>query len=146
MDKKICASCQLPLPRDSFYAHPGMRDGLLNACKECHKAKVRANREAKLEHYREYDRARASRPERIKNMQDQVRRWRAEDSRRTAAHSAVARAIKNGTLVRKPCSRCGAEKAYAHHEDYDKKLEVMWLCQPCHKQRHKELAEMNIIP
>jgi hypothetical protein len=27
----------------------------------------------------------------------------------------------------------------AHHEDYDKPLEVVWLCQPCHKQRHKEI-------
>jgi hypothetical protein len=27
----------------------------------------------------------------------------------------------------------------AHHEDYDRPLDVMWLCQPCHKQRHKEL-------
>jgi ribosomal protein S27AE len=42
-------------------------------------------------------------------------------------------------LVRMPCIRCGEAKSVAHHEDYDKPLEVMWLCQPCHKQRHKEL-------
>jgi ribosomal protein S27AE len=40
-----------------------------------------------------------------------------------------------------PCIRCGNEKSLAHHEDYDKPLDVMWLCQPCHKQRHKELKE-----
>jgi ribosomal protein S27AE len=42
-------------------------------------------------------------------------------------------------LERQPCVRCGATKSLAHHEDYDKPLDVMWLCQPCHKQRHKEL-------
>jgi hypothetical protein len=30
----------------------------------------------------------------------------------------------------------------AHHDDYDKPLDVMWLCQPCHKQRHKELKQL----
>jgi ribosomal protein S27AE len=43
--------------------------------------------------------------------------------------------------LRTPCIRCGEEKSLAHHEDYDKPLEVMWLCQPCHKQRHKELKQ-----
>ena len=57
------------------------------------------------------------------------------------AHNAVARAIKKGDLEKQPCCRCGNEKSIAHHEDYDKPLDVMWLCTPCHKQRHKELKE-----
>lgn len=58
------------------------------------------------------------------------------------AHSAVARALRKGTLV-KPleCEGCGPHyegKLEAHHDDYSKPLEVKWLCDPCHKQRHIE--------
>lgn len=51
----------------------------------------------------------------------------------------VSNAIKTGKLVRQQCCRCGDAKTVAHHEDYDKPLDVMWLCQVCHKQRHKEI-------
>jgi hypothetical protein len=34
-------------------------------------------------------------------------------------------------------------KTLAHHESYDEPLTVMWLCQPCHKQRHKEIDCFN---
>ena len=54
-------------------------------------------------------------------------------------HSVVQKAILSGRLVREPCSRCGAPKAQAHHEDYSKPLDVAWLCRKCHKQRHREL-------
>lgn len=47
------------------------------------------------------------------------------------AHRAVRIAIKNGHLRRQPCSVCGQPNAQAHHPDYTKPLEVIWLC-PCH--------------
>ena len=54
-------------------------------------------------------------------------------------HGAVRNAILSGRLIREPCSRCGADKTQAHHEDYSKPLDVVWLCLKCHKQRHREL-------
>jgi ribosomal protein S27AE len=118
-----------------------MADGHVNKCKECNKNDVSNNRNKNLEKYRAYDRERAKIPERIKANTEVTRAWRAEDKRRQLGHTAVARAIRNGSLVRLPCIRCGEAKSLAHHEDYDKPLDVMWLCQPCHKQRHKELKE-----
>ena len=136
---KTCFKCNIQKPLTEFYKHNGMVDGYLNKCKECNKNDVTANRNKNIEKYRAYDRERAKIPERIKTGVEINRIWRAEDSRRQVAHSAVARAIRSGLLVRMPCIRCGKEKSEAHHEDYDKPLEVMWLCTPCHKQRHKEL-------
>lgn len=46
-------------------------------------------------------------------------------------------AIKRGKLVKKPCEICGAEKAEAHHDDYNKPLEVRWLCKKHHTEWHR---------
>jgi hypothetical protein len=139
--EKECFKCKTVKPLTEFYKHSAMADGHLNKCKECTKNDVSKHRNQNLEKVRAYDRERAKIPERIKANAEVNRAWRVEDRRRGIAHNAVARAIRSGTLVRQPCSRCNDPKSVAHHEDYDKPLEVMWLCQPCHKQRHKELKE-----
>ena len=136
---KECFKCKTIKPLEEFYKHSKMADGHVNKCKECNKNDVTSYRNKNLEKVREYDRARGKIPERIKAQVEINKAWRAEDSRRVVAHSAVSRAIREGRLDRNPCVRCGEAKSVAHHEDYDKPLEVMWLCQPCHKQRHKEL-------
>lgn len=138
---KECFKCKTVKPLSEFYKHSGMADGHLNKCKACAKSDVAKHREENIEDIRAYDRARAKNKERIKQAVEVTRAWRAEDSRRMAAHNAVARAIKSGRLKKKPCERCASEKSVAHHDDYNKKLDVMWLCQPCHKQRHKEIDE-----
>lgn len=56
------------------------------------------------------------------------------------AHQLVAKAKQNGELVPQPCARCGATPFGAHHEDYSKPLEVVWLCKKCHVARHLELG------
>lgn len=54
------------------------------------------------------------------------------------AHLAVSQAIKSGQLQRQPCEVCGSVvQVEAHHADYDKPLDVEWLCQTHHKERHK---------
>ena len=136
---KECFKCKTIKPLESFYKHSQMADGHVNKCKECNKNDVTTNRNKNIEKVRAYDRKRSKIPERIKANVEVNRAWRAEDSRRQVAHTAVAKAIRNGTLVRQPCVRCAETKSLAHHEDYDYPLTVMWLCQACHKQRHKEL-------
>jgi hypothetical protein len=48
------------------------------------------------------------------------------------ARQIVHYAVKSGALVPKPCEVCGNEKVQAHHEDYSKPLEVVWLCKKHH--------------
>lgn len=46
--------------------------------------------------------------------------------------------IKMGTLVKENCTICGTnENIEAHHEDYTKPLDVMWLCRKDHRKLHK---------
>lgn len=136
---KKCFKCNTIKSFDDFYKHRAMADGYLNKCKNCAKKDVAEHRKENIEKIRAYDRDRAKNKERVKQSVEITKVWRAEDKRRMAAHNAVARAIKSGQLKKKSCERCNSEKSVAHHEDYNKKLDVIWLCQICHTQRHKEL-------
>jgi ribosomal protein S27AE len=136
---KTCFKCNTVRPLTDFYAHLRMSDGHLNKCKQCTKIDVLEHRNKNIEKVRQYDRDRAKNPDRQKANIAITKAWRQEDKRRGQCHSAVSYAIKTGELVRKNCERCGNENSLAHHEDYDKPLMVNWLCQPCHKQRHKEI-------
>ena len=120
---KTCFKCGQEKPLTEYYAHKGMKDGHLNKCKECTKLDVRTNREKNVEYYREFDRVRGKRGRSVRK------------SGQAAANSAVARAVKSGALVRPDnCEECGENHSYihAHHADYDNKLDVGWLCPPCH--------------
>jgi ribosomal protein S27AE len=61
------------------------------------------------------------------------------------AHRKVAAAVAAGKLVRQPCEVCGATVAQAHHDDYDKPLEVRWLCKPCHWAHHYPPREPPVM-
>jgi len=59
----------------------------------------------------------------------------------------VRKAFKEYRLTRKPCMICGTQNSEAHHADYDKPLDVDFLCQRHHLQFHarsnKEFLQRN---
>ena len=67
-------------------------------------------------------------------------------TRGSSTSTSVWKAIRDGSLVKQPCARCGNPKAVAHHEDYDKPLGVIWLCGKCHSARHRELSHFKPRP
>lgn len=146
--KKLCIECGVEKDIAEFYRHKQMADGHLNKCKPCIKAAVNAHRLANIDRFRAYDRARAKNPARAKDAAAVTKRWRKADSRRLAAHNAVARALKAGKIEAKPCEwlGCVSTETYAHHESYDKPLTLVWYCQPHHKARHKQMVLADIDP
>jgi hypothetical protein len=46
--------------------------------------------------------------------------------------------IKRGKIVKEPCSVCGDPTSEAHHDDYNKPLQVKWLCRKHHLSLHVE--------
>ncbi len=107
-------------------------------CSPCQSAKaadyVRRNREKK----RQWNNAYHSR---ISDKRaEATKAWRDRHPEKKAAHQAVQSAIRNGTLVRQPCVICGDPKTHAHHDDYSRQLDVVWLCHKHHMQRHAMLA------
>lgn len=55
---------------------------------------------------------------------------------RVKARHKVHLAVKNGSLKKQPCEVCGSEFVFAHHEDYNNPLDVVWLCRPHHREKH----------
>lgn len=141
-----CKSCLEEKDGADFYASNKSK------CKECVKAEVRANRIANIEHYRSFDRMRASQPHRVKarlayqetdafrvSHKNATKKYIEEQPKRRSAQVAVGNALRDGKLRRLPCLVCG-KKAEAHHPDYDRPLDVMWLCPEHHKQAHAAAA------
>lgn len=143
---KPCIICHTTKSIDQFYKHPQMGDGHLNKCKDCtkkqsHQRFLEKNkdpiwREKELQRHRD----KKSRP--LNVNQESKRAWHNRNLNKYDAHKAVANAIKAGKLKRMNCIKCG-EKAQAHHDDYSKPLDVIWLCPKHHSLRHVELRQIR---
>lgn len=132
------------------------------AHKDAINAKIREKRHALGEAFRESQRAYysenkdrinalarqyyAEHKKHIKELQAKTRKKnRATANARTMknrrerygdAHKKVLRAIASGKLAKMPCEICGDMETQAHHDDYNKPLEVRWLCEKHHKEWH----------
>jgi len=133
---KTCIACGKTLPITEFYRHPQMADGHLGKCKECCKRQGNERRVAKLEEIRRYDRQRAKTPKRNADLKLNVRKMRELYPEKNRARAAVCRAVRSGKIIPQPCALCGAAKTEAHHADYSKPLDVIWVCRSCHFKIH----------
>jgi hypothetical protein len=61
--------------------------------------------------------------------------YRAEHPEKVRARNAVNNAIRDGRMIRRPCEICGG-KSEAHHDDYNRPLDVRWLCRKHHDTAH----------
>ena len=64
---------------------------------------------------------------------------------RIKAYNKLTKELALGNMIRPDaCSQCGKTGCpiEAHHEDYSKPLDVMWLCNVCHTEQHSALLKM----
>lgn len=71
------------------------------------------------------------------------------------AQNILEKAIDKGIVKRQyTCQICGCSGKFAdgrtaiqaHHCDYNKPLDVMWLCQKCHHEWHKHNKAKEVVP
>ncbi len=132
---KTCFKCLSPKPLDEFYKHPAMGDGHLGKCKPCARNDVRVHRAANLDRVRQYDTARSVLPHRVALRKQSFSEARAQHPERVRAAAILGNAVRTGKVTPAPCWVCGA-KAEAHHPDYSRPLDVVWLCVEHHRQAH----------
>lgn len=148
---KRCFKCGALLPLSCFHKDNSRRDGYCNKCKNCknrYNDKYRRDNEDKIKEYRErykscgyYDEYRKTEQGRD-SFNKAGKKWRFNNKKKYRAGWLVKYAIKCGKLIRKPCEVCGrSDRVHAHHCDYDKPLDVMWLCHLCHRAWHHEHGE-----
>lgn len=53
--------------------------------------------------------------------------------------------LRRGIIERGACRDCGASKVEMHHEDYDKPIEVTWLCKSCHMSEHHVTQKTEVL-
>ena len=137
MESKRCFKCGEIKPLTEFYKHSGMADGYLNKCKDCSKKDSINNRNKNIDKYREYDRKRGNRQDK-----SYIKEYRKKYPKKHKAQNLVNNNVRNGNLHKEPCCICGSNKnIVAHHDDYDKPLNVRWMCQACHVSWHKKNGE-----
>jgi len=66
-------------------------------------------------------------------------RWRDRNPMKVWAQAALRSAVKRGLVERQPCKVCGSLDADAHHADYSKPADVVWLCRLHHKAEHRRM-------
>ncbi|MEA4865330.1 MAG: hypothetical protein VB088_08030 [Sphaerochaeta sp.] len=156
--EKTCRKCGRSLDISEFYKHSKMKDGHLNFCKDCVKnriAEYRVNNHATVlesdrirnrkteavERRREYyHELRLQKPDICRQREAKyLQKYRDKFPEKNIAHQRLRRAVESGTIERpNVCSVCGKKcKPDAHHRDYSKPLEVVWLCNICHMKEHR---------
>ena len=135
-ETQVCFCCGEDKPLDQYYRHKEMANGHLGKCKECVRAYTNVHYRETLVKHALYERDRSKTTNRKLKRLEYQKTSRASNPEKSYAYVAVRNAIKRGDLNRKPCERCGDSKTEAHHDDYNKPLDVRWLCYGCHLQEH----------
>ena len=139
-----CKKCEIDKCESEFYRGD-------KTCKACRRAMVKANREAKADYYREYDRLRFQNDPRVKERHKRYleteqgklaaskakKRYIEKNPIKRASHIIVGNAIRDGKLVNQPCEVCGDLIVHAHHDDYAFPMQVRWLCNEHHNEWHR---------
>lgn len=132
MDTKKCFKCEIEWPLIYFYKHSEMKDGHLNKCKKCTRTDSLNHRAANIDKVRLYDRERSKTGKRKERLAKNSKQWRKNNPEKYIAQNAVNNAVRDKRLVKGVCCVCGDKNVHGHHEDYDRPLDVIWLCPKHH--------------
>jgi hypothetical protein len=139
---KRCSCCREVKPHSAFSKRKARPDGLQYSCKGCKAV------QAKTEHAKSSQRAYASSAEGRASHKLSVEKYNESNKDKQRSRGAVGHALKMGVLIRpSACSDCGDECVpQAHHTSYEEhmKLQVVWLCAPCHKLEHKRIDKERV--
>lgn len=140
-----CRCCGEEKNLQDFYKSPCHKTGIATLCKRCSKAKSAIykalSRRARGAKQRGVKPVTSSSYLASESRREQERKRYHQKHPHRVASELVRNAVKSGKLKKpKSCQKCGATGIiHGHHTDYDKPLEVVWLCNTCHNIEHGKL-------
>ncbi len=140
-----------------FYKNRSKAQGINGTCKKCDKEQslryYYVNRERVLSRMHKYYQDNKQKCRKVQIVYylnhraeylERNRQERIKSPLKTQCRRQVNWAIECGQLKRGYCEDCKAppnkKRIVGHHENYNKPLEVTWLCQSCHMRRHSILS------
>lgn len=151
---KACKKCKLDLPLTAFRPRKDSKDKLTYVCKACEAAwrkiymqtdRAKELSRIKTRKFKQTERGAQYQIEFSKSDANKIcqRKWRdsvkgtEEYRHKMRARKRVWYAKKTGKIKYEPCSVCGTTKnVHAHHHDYSKPLDVVFLCHKHHEMEH----------
>lgn len=147
IETRVCKQCGETHPITSYHL-TGKGERRRPRCKYCinqrnkdpkYKARAAVRKSQRCHEWPSYNKQ-DSKQYYQKNKEEIAAKSKArheQNPNKTWAHQAVRYEIKMGRMKRMPCEICGAEKTEAHHSDYNKRLDVLWLCRSHHAAWHR---------
>lgn len=137
---KTCTICKKLRPLELFSKHPMGKNGLDPQCKKCRSL-----------HYKEYakkERSKSKSRARTKKYREahkdilKARHKAVRNTLKGKARRMIESRLRKNTIQRQLCIVCKKlhqkeVKAQAHHSDYHKPLDIMWLCVQHHSAWHR---------
>ena len=127
---KVCSICGVEKPWADYHKDRKTKSGYEHRCKECN-----------LKRRKEY----GQRPESKILAASSMSEYRRKNKAKVQARNKVHYHIKVGNMTRPTqCKNCqSVGHVEAHHEDYSKPLDVIWLCKPCHVEADRAKQEQS---
>ena len=129
---KYCPKCKTEKEENEFYYQKNGKDELSYYCKECFK-KITKGWYYKNKNTKTYK----------TNKSEREKKYYYKYQKRVIARRKLFLFIKRGLMKKLPCIICGDIKSEAHHESYNKPLEVIWLCRKHHTELHIKKRSLN---
>lgn len=126
MITKRCRKCDVVKYEADYSKDKENKDGLKRYCKACCKALDRSY----IERNREKHNEKSLRWQKANPRYEKERwvRYRKNNRVKIRARQKLRYHVSVGNIVRGNCVVCGTSKVEAHHHDYSKPLDVIWLC------------------
>ncbi|KKN65024.1 hypothetical protein LCGC14_0485810 [marine sediment metagenome] len=132
----ICSKCRKEKPPGEFAKYG-------RTCKECHNQRTREWRYKNPERWRQIlASSRKRNPTPLQDLVAHQKTYSKSNRHKRWAADKISSAIRSGRIVKPTeCSKCSnstpSKQLHAHHPDYSKPLEIIWLCHPCHGLEHR---------
>jgi len=146
---KYCKTCDAYKKFSEFSPHKNGSHGLYSYCKDCAtklslKGYHRRNEDPEYNQKILEDARLRSQEVRLNPLYERpdnkeyAARTNKKYPEKLRARQAIDRGLRNGSITKLSCQICGDTQSQAHHEDYSKPLEVIWLCKIHHSEIHRK--------